>query len=209
MIEYIDVLDEHMQPVGVATREEIHQKGYWHQTFHCCVMLQGENQDYILFQKRHPRKQTFPNKLDISAAGHLLQGETVEDGLRELEEELGITAAYKDLLYLGVYKANYETESLLNREFNHLHLLKSNLQLSDFNIQRSELSGLYKIEWRSFLDLLHGNKEKVRAIGFEYNLRGEKIEGQLDVSREDFAAQDASWDGYFRFVFETIEKVLG
>lgn len=208
MIEYIDVLDENMQPIAVATRDEVHRKGYWHQTFHCSVILREADKNYIVFQRRHPSKQTFPNKLDISAAGHLLRGESVEDGVRELEEELGIRVDYQELIYLGVHKGVYATETYWDREFHHVHLLKTDLRLSDFSIQRSELIGLYQIEWQSFQSLLRGKRSSVEAIGFEYNAHGAKEEKRLNAQREDFAAQNACWDGYFTFTFEEIGRVL-
>jgi isopentenyldiphosphate isomerase len=201
MAEYLDVLNDNMQPVGVATRKEIHEKGYWHQTFHCWVTLVEGDQTFILFQKRHPSKDTFPDKLDISAAGHLLQGEAVQDGIREIEEELGIRVNYSELIPLGTYKGSYVTDAYTDREFNHIHLLKSERKLADFAIQRTELKGLYKINQESFLALLQGSQSTVEAIGYEYNDSGLKEEKRLHVGLSDFAAQRSE---YYDFVFAAI-----
>ncbi|RKD24440.1 hypothetical protein BEP19_08620 [Ammoniphilus oxalaticus] len=208
MIEYIDVLDEDMKPIAVATREEVHQKGFWHQTFHCAVMLQEAGKNYIVFQRRHPLKKTFPYKLDISAAGHLLHGESVEDGVRELEEELGISVDYKELVYLGMHKGVYLTEEYWDREFHHIHLLQTDWKLSDFTIQRSELIGLYQMEWQSFQAFLKGERSTVEAFGYEYNANGMMEERRIKAHQADFAAQGACWDGYFTYTFEQIEKAL-
>lgn len=205
LAEYLDRLNEEMQFIGVATRDEVHQKGYWHQTFHCWVVLEEGSERYVIFQRRHPSKETFPNKLDISAAGHLLQGETVEDGVRELEEELGIGVDYSHLVFLGTYKGNYVTETYKDREFNHVHLLKTDRKLFDFSIQQTELRGLYKIKLESFRSFLQGTEAIVEAVGFEYNIDGEREERVLHAERSDFAAQG---DGYYTFVFDSIEKAL-
>ncbi|MEW9668007.1 NUDIX domain-containing protein [Ammoniphilus sp. 3BR4] len=203
MTEYLDRLNEEMKLIGAATRNEVHQKGYWHQTFHCWVVLEEGEDRFVLFQKRHPAKETFPNKLDISAAGHLLQGETVEDGVRELEEELGIQVDYAELIFLGTYKGSYVTDAYKDREFNHIHLLKTNRKLTEFSIQQAELKGLYKVKLESFQSFLKGSQSTVEAIGFEYDDSGEKVERLLLAERRDFAAQG---DGYYTFVFDAIEK---
>lgn len=205
MAEYLDVLNENMEPIGVATRKEVHEKGYLHQTFHCWVMLLEGDQTSILFQKRHPLKETFPGKLDISAAGHLLHGETIEDGVRELQEELGISVEYSELDFLGTYKGSYTSEFYHDQEFNHIHLLKSSRKLTDFSIQRTELKGLYKLEWQSFLAFFHGVESKVEAIGFEYDEDGKRVEKRIAVERNDFAPQA---DAYYQFVFNAISKAI-
>lgn len=206
MTEYLDVLNECMQPIGVATRKEVHEKGYWHQTFHCWVILLDGDHTSILFQKRHPLKDTFPNKLDVSAAGHLLQGETVQDGVRELEEELGIRVDYSELHFLGTYKGSSKSELYNDQEFNHIHLLKTSHKLTDFSIQQTELKGLYQLEWQSFLDFFQGVESTLEAIGFEYDEKGERVEKRLMVGHHDFAAQG---EGYYRFVFDAISKTIG
>lgn len=204
MAEYLDVLNEDMQPIGVATRKDVHEKGYWHQTFHCWVMLVEGDQTFLLFQKRHPSKDTFPDKLDISAAGHLLQGESIKDGVRELEEELGIRVDYSKLHFLGTYKGSYKSELYNDQEFNHIHLWKTHQKLTDFSIQQTELKGLYKLEFNSFLAFLYGMESEVEAIGFEYDENGNRVEKRMAVGRNDFAAQG---DGYYHFVFNAISKV--
>src|SRR5690625_3509946 len=69
--EMLNIFDDHKQPIGVATREEVHRMGYWHETFHCWFITLEGNQEYIDFQLRSPQKQDYPNLLDITAAGHL------------------------------------------------------------------------------------------------------------------------------------------
>ena len=92
MNEILDIYDAKMNHIGTASREEAHKFGYWHQTFHCWIVRREKGKNYVLFQIRDKEKQDAPNKLDITAAGHLKSGETKEDGLRELSEELGICA---------------------------------------------------------------------------------------------------------------------
>src|SRR3712207_8642964 len=100
--EYIDIYDENFDHIGVVTRAEAHARGYWHQTFHCWILRRAHGQESVLFQRRAATKLLFPGLLDVTAAGHLLQGETAADAVREVNEELGIAAQPADLVYLGV-----------------------------------------------------------------------------------------------------------
>lgn len=33
--ELLNIFNEDKVPIGVATREDIHKYGYWHEAFHC------------------------------------------------------------------------------------------------------------------------------------------------------------------------------
>lgn len=89
-IEMIKIYDEQKNPLGITSRDIVHQKGYWHDTFHCWFLKNENNIDYIYFQLRSKVKNDFPNLLDITAAGHILANETVGEGIREIKEELGM-----------------------------------------------------------------------------------------------------------------------
>jgi isopentenyldiphosphate isomerase len=102
--ELIKRFDEHGNQAGVATREEIHKMGYWHETFHCWFIGREEGIDYIYFQIRSGTKKDYSNLLDITAAGHLLAHETIYDGIREVKEEIGIDVSFNELVPLGVIK---------------------------------------------------------------------------------------------------------
>ncbi|WP_372454640.1 NUDIX hydrolase, partial [Priestia aryabhattai] len=78
--------------------------GLWHQTFHCWIYRVVNDQIEMLFQKRHPQKDTCPDLLDITSAGHLLASEQPCDGVRELEEELGLSVSFEELDKLGVIR---------------------------------------------------------------------------------------------------------
>jgi isopentenyl-diphosphate delta-isomerase type 1 len=86
--EYLEVVDENNQLVGMASRREIHEKGLRHRSVHILIFnTQGD----LYLQKRSPFKDQYPEHWDTSAAGHTDPGETqIEAAQRELREELGL-----------------------------------------------------------------------------------------------------------------------
>lgn len=84
----IQLVDENDQPIGGASMDEIHQKGLLHRVVHIFVEDEAGN---ILLQKRGPNVATHPGLWDISAGGHVDEGEDYKfAATRELSEELGI-----------------------------------------------------------------------------------------------------------------------
>ena len=81
--------------LGTTTQKEVHEKGLWH----------GGN--YIQLQLRSESKKDFPSVLDVSAAGDILSHESVGDGIRELEEELGLSIRLTDLEKVGLSMKKY------------------------------------------------------------------------------------------------------
>lgn len=88
-LEVFDVVDDSDRVIGKATRGEVHAQGLLHRAVHIWVVnAKGE----LFLQKRSVQKEHFPQRWDSSAAGHVEQGESVEDCcVRELREELGIS----------------------------------------------------------------------------------------------------------------------
>jgi isopentenyldiphosphate isomerase len=165
--EIFDVFDERMRKIGQASRKDVHAQGLWHQTFHCWVVNRAaEGGASLLLQLRHKDKDTFPGMLDISCAGHLLTGETVEDGVRELEEELGLTISFDELLYCGIVpQETVVTPQLTDREFNHIFIYECEKAVEEYAFQLSEISGLFEVGLNEFKRLVYGGLESIEAEG--------------------------------------------
>ncbi|MBQ9885806.1 MAG: NUDIX domain-containing protein [Lachnospiraceae bacterium] len=161
MSELLDVFDSKMNHIGIASREDVHKKGYWHQTFHCWIIRQDGDNKYVLFQIRDKEKDVAPNKLDITAAGHLKAGESKEDGLRELKEELGIVVDYKKLHYLGIRITASENLKQINKEFAHVYLLHDDKKIEEYILQEEEVAGLVQVNIKDGLRLCAKEIESV------------------------------------------------
>lgn len=201
--EYLDVFDDNMRYLCTATREAIHQKGYWHQTFHCWLIRRHNGKQYVLFQRRGPRKLIHPNKFDITAAGHLTAGETPRDGIRELNEELGLSMKFEDLVPLGI---RYDVESIgpvTNREFSHVYLLENNILLDAYKLQPDEVTGLIQVELYDGMKLFADQVESVPISGVLVDKKGIKQLIETTLSKEDILPRI---DGYYMKIFIMAER---
>ena len=88
--EIFDVVDEHDEVTGQATRGEVHAQGLLHRAVH--VLVFNKRGD-LLLQQRSMLKDAHPGVWDSSVSGHLDAGEAYETAaVRELAEEMGIEA---------------------------------------------------------------------------------------------------------------------
>jgi isopentenyldiphosphate isomerase len=201
--EYLDIFDDNMKHIGIASRDEVHEKGYWHQTFHCWLIRRENENHYVLFQRRGTQKELYPDKLDITAAGHLTSGETPEEGIRELKEELGLPVAFEDLISLGIRCEVAIIGRITNREFCHVYLLASNFPLDAYTLQPEELSGLVQMELYDGMKLFSGEVEEVPVSGFRIDEKGAKCKIESTVSKVDIIPR---LDGYYMKVFIMAER---
>lgn len=96
--ELLAVVDEHDCIVTHRPRREIHALSLRHRAVHILV-FNGSGQ--LLLQRRSLKKDLNKGLWDTSAAGHVDQGENYDTcAPRELEEELGVTAALRALFKL-------------------------------------------------------------------------------------------------------------
>ncbi|AWB44110.1 hydrolase [Paenibacillus sp. CAA11] len=205
-LELFDIFDNQMRRIGIASRQEVHRMGYWHETFHCWVVYESPaGEPSLLFQLRSRDKDTFAGKLDISCAGHLLTGEGAAGGLRELEEELGIRAVWSELHPCGIYPNEYvEPGVLIDREFSHVFLLRCNKPLADYNFQAEEIEGLFLLPISSVVQLVTGQVKEVIAEGVLLQ------EGKVSTHRQKVQLQDLVPHprAYYDYIIEHVEALL-
>jgi len=202
MDEILDIFDAKMHLIGTAPREEVHEKGYWHQTFHCWILQEENNEHYVLFQIRDKKKGTAPNMFDVTAAGHLKSGETKEDGLRELNEELGLQISIDQLVYLGIRITASENKNQINKEFAQVYLTRNDTPIDKYVFQDGEVSGLVQIKVSDGLKLCSGETETIRCKTVK------KIANQMCVSYSDVSFNQfiPRIDSYYYKVFIMAER---
>lgn len=180
MTEMFDIYDEDFKHIGVKPRHEVHRDGDWHQAFHCWVIGHDDGQAFVILQMRGPNQDTFPNMLDISAAGHLQAGETVQDGARELEEELGLSVKFEGLVSLGRRVSTKKYKEMTDCQISNVFLYECDQALTDYDYQASEIDGLVKLRIEDGIQLFSGDVDSVsvEAVGLG--------EDKIDITREHF-----------------------
>lgn len=191
--EQLKIFDHNRNQIGVATRDEVHRVGYWHEAFHCWVVGKEGEKDYIYLQLRSEEKKDYPNLLDITAAGHLLADETIVDGVRELKEEIGIDVVIQELEPLGVVDYSVVKENFIDREIAHVFLYRYHHNSGEFILQKEEVSGMLKAEFKDFYRLWLGEIEQIRVQGFEIDKMNQKVMVDSWVGRKDFVPHELSF----------------
>lgn len=206
--EMFDIFNSEMIRIGTESRTNVHANGLWHQTFHCWIVNNHQGERKLLFQMRHKDKDTYPGLLDISCAGHLQSGETVEDGVRELQEELGISISIEELIYCGmVAEEHIISEECIDREYNYIFVLESIKALEEYEFQKSEISGLFYINISEFKELLCGEIDFIETEGVVIDGGSQSVS---TVTRKfwghDFTPKSMK---YYQVLFGIIEIVWG
>lgn len=147
-MENLDVFDADYQPLDPpsASIDVVHQDGLWHQTFACWLVNRARRT--VILQLRGPNNRIDPGSFDASASGHLVTGETPDQGFRELEEELGVTVKPEDRIYLGYFRnmATRQDGKYINRGFCHIYLAPCDLDLGGFRLQAGEVEHICEMD---------------------------------------------------------------
>ncbi|MFN3480108.1 MAG: NUDIX hydrolase [Thermodesulfovibrionales bacterium] len=109
MDEYLEIINEKGEIIGLALRSEVHGNPLlMHRVVHVLVF---NDKGEILLQKRSNNKDVAPGKWDTSVGGHVNPGEDIiSSAIREMNEELGILRDDLKYLYSYVHTNPYETE---------------------------------------------------------------------------------------------------
>jgi isopentenyldiphosphate isomerase len=178
-MEYLDVYNENHEMIGTYPRDEVHEKGMWHNTIHCWLY---DNDGNAYFQVRSDS-----NKLYTTASGHVQAGETLKEAFgREVSEEIGIDVLYEkaELLNVVTWKMDKEKNGKLikDRAFANVYLLKLDNTNLKFDFSNHEVCGLAIINANETLEMF---EEKISSVnGTFINNKNEKVE--RDFINEDF-----------------------
>ncbi|WP_404328795.1 NUDIX domain-containing protein [Mesobacillus maritimus] len=203
--ERLRIFDEDRNPIGTASREDVHKFGYWHVVFHCWLISKEVGTNYIYLQLRSETKKDYPGMFDITAAGHLLADETVRDGVREIKEEIGIDLKFEELIPLGIFDYSVVRENFIDKEIANVFLYKTTKNLEDFNLQLEEVAGIVKAEFNEFMALWLGKKENIKVSGFRIDGEGKRILLNEYVGKERFVPHQPS---FYQEINKTIKEVL-
>lgn len=164
--ELFDVVTADGEPTGCTKRRaDVHRDGDWHRALHIWVYGVGEDGSYVLMQQRGLTKDTNPGMLDPAVSGHLGAGESVEDGFREMEEEIGILPDPAKMRHVGTRPraAEHTTPGVIDRELQEVYLYRDERPLAAFRPNAAELQGLLHIRLEDAIQLFAGEVTSVPA----------------------------------------------
>lgn len=196
--ELLAVVSPTGTPLGRGARRDVHRDGLWHAVFHCLIVRPGEPAQVVL-QRRDRSKPTFPGLLDLSATGHLRDGEGPRDGVREIQEELGIEVEPTDLVPVGVRLLADDTAEGRNRERVHLFFLSDDRPLDRYDPGTDEVESLVEAPVAGLLALAGGRQEPIEATEWRPGQAPETVQ----VRANDLV--DAI-DGYWTVVLVMAER---
>lgn len=136
--ELIDICDSSNRLTGLKnTKTEAHKNGLWHRSSHVWLYTKkGE----ILLQLRGKNQFLYPDRWDISVAGHVSAGEEpITGAIREMKEEIGLFTRKQDLHFFKIRKVRMVYKRLLNNEFNYIYFRRFDGNIKKLKIQKEEL----------------------------------------------------------------------
>lgn len=202
--ERLRIFDEQYKEIGSMPRKEVHKQGQWHETFHCWFVRRESNQTFFTLQLRSKVKKDFPNLLDITAAGHLLDTESVQDGVREIEEEVGIKVNMTDLIPVGRIKNELILNQFIDREFCHVYLYVISLENEQYTLQAEEVSGMFQARFEDLKSLYKEKTAEIYVKGFTVGEDGSRSETVIAVRKESFVPHGKT---YMQTLFKAVEEL--
>ncbi len=144
--EFFDILDPVTgYPTGqTKPRHLVHRDGDWHGAFHLWLVYKAK-EPIMYLQRRREDKDVAPGYLDVPVGGHYRAGERMDDGVREVKEEIGLTVNLEDLTPLGKRLVVYREQGVKNNEIIDVFLYETSLSIEEFQLQSEELAGFYSL----------------------------------------------------------------
>lgn len=154
MDEYLDIVDEKSRPTGkTALKSEIHKNGWLHNTVHVWFYTKDGQ---VLLQQRSHTKEICPLLWDVSVAGHVDAGESIEAAaVRETKEEIGLHINPNDLRRISTqyHEASYFNGAIKDNEFHHVFICELKVPLKDLVPNPSEVEAIKLVSLETFTEL--------------------------------------------------------
>lgn len=161
-MELLDIVDENNNFTGKSKdREMIHKEGLLHREVGV-IIINEKNE--LLLEKRAATKKQSPNKWNF-CAGHIESNETPEISMiREMKEEIGISANIEELKFINTYRANRKLNNgQHNNMFIYIFLFKTDKEIKDYKIQIEELS---EVKYFSIDEIIKAISEDNKDFAF-------------------------------------------
>lgn len=163
--EFIDIYDSNENLLGYCEKSKAHQLGYWHKVFGCLIYNSKKNKVFMQLKNPNHNKVNIRELLEITAGGHLISGETLNNGVREIKEETGFDVNYEDLTFLQKRKCNKTvSKDYKVKEFQYFYGLDLNVRVKDFkNFDTDEILDFVELDIHDLINLLKKRTKKIKG----------------------------------------------
>lgn len=178
--EYFDLLDENGNKTGkTKLRSEVHRDGDWHRAVHIWII--NSNGDVFL-QRRCATKDSNPNMLGGSCAGHLTAGDdSLTGAIRELKEELDLDVNKEDLKLIKTIKSSSKyTDTFINNEFDDMYILRTDKKIEDMKFQEDEISEIMYIPYKEFKKMVQNRQPDLVMVDEEFEILFNLFDKEFD-----------------------------
>lgn len=173
----------------VKPRDEAWRNGDWIGTFNLWI-IQTVPEPAIVYQIRSAKSSWAPNKLDVSAGGHYHAGETINDGLREVKEELGRHYDKNELTYIGrKLHVSPDTKGNMRQNVVDISFIIDNSPLQTYTLEKNEVYAICVCPIEELLNVHENSETSFIAKGLNNN--GQAVE--VKVTKASFPY---NWDNY-------------
>lgn len=133
-----------------APKDKVFSQGLLHGAAHVWVWRVHAGKLEVLVQKRAADKRTWPNLLDISAAGHIdLDESPLRAAIRETQEEIGLKVEANELELIARLRARMTApDGSIENEYRWLYAVELKADVA-FTKELKEVSDLL---WKDFSD---------------------------------------------------------
>ena len=174
--ELLDIYDAEGNPTGkFDQRSRVHSQGLWHPTVHLWLL---NSRNELLFQKRAMDTEFHPGLWDLSAAGHVVHGDTIEQAaLREAEEEIGLIIQKSDLTFIKKFRIEMILNGSYERVFQYTYITRKEFEIEQSKLQEEEVTDL---KWEPYSIL----KDLIAEKNPNYVARYEEYQTVYDFIRD-------------------------
>lgn len=140
--EFLNLIDDTAHLTDTSKpRSLVHRDGDLHPAVHVWIIRRRDQGIFVLLQKRSHEKMISPDCYDVSAAGHLSQGDEFRKAaVRETAEELGLKIHGSELEHIGLLRSSYCEGDIKDNELRSVYLYRGTVHIEDLVLQSSEVS---------------------------------------------------------------------
>lgn len=164
--EFIDIFDKEGNLLGYCEKDKAHKLGYYHKVFGCLIYNSKRNKVFLQLKNPNHNKINKKPLLEITAGGHLMSGETLKNGVREIKEETGLDIEYDTLTFLEERTCNKViSKDYKINEFQYYYSCDLNIGVDKFEgYDLEEVIGFIEVDIHDLLKLLNDKVKRIKGI---------------------------------------------